>query len=154
MMASRATYLSDFDVDLLVECPRCSRCAHLTRVKQAAEEGYRLSCSHCAHARDGLARPGRSHPVPSSGPEEPSFGVRLWLRTPCCGDELWAYNAAHLSFLEAYVGAKLRGRRRDPEWGWSNQSLESRLPGWMTAASNRPAVLDAIRKLRARLMEA
>jgi hypothetical protein len=67
---------------------------------------------------------------------------------------LWAYNAAHLSFLEAYVGAKLRGHRRDPEWGWSNQSLESRLPGWMTAASNRPAVLDAIGKLRAKLLDA
>src|SRR5262249_43712568 len=155
IMASRATHLDDFAADVLVECPRCHRCAHLAHVKLAADEGYRLSCLHCAHAHDWLSGAGGgSYPVPTSGPDLPPFGTCLWLRTPCCGDVLWAYSAAPLSSLEAYVGAKLRGRRRHPQWGWSNRSLESRLPGWMTAASNRPAVLEAVGKLRAKLVDA
>jgi hypothetical protein len=152
-MASPATYLGQFHADVLVECPRCHRSAHLAHVRLPADEGYRLSCLRCAHTRDWLAGASGSYRLPTAGPELQWYGVWLWLRMPCCGDVLWAYNAAHLSFLEAYVGAKLRRRRRRSAWGWSNGSLESRLPRWMTSASNRPTVLDAIGKLRARLIE-
>jgi hypothetical protein len=30
-----------------------------------------------------------------------------WLRTPCCGNVLWAYDLRHLDLLEEYVGASV-----------------------------------------------
>jgi hypothetical protein len=143
--------LADFSADLLVRCPRCGGCAHLLCVQTASDEGYRLACTHCGLARDWLLRRDGGFPVPSGGPALPAFGTALWLVTPCCGRELWAFNGDHLAFLEAHVGAKLRGVRPDPRWGWSNRGLQSRLPRWMTSAGNREAVLRAVARLRARL---
>ena len=78
------------------------------------------------------------------------FGLPLWLQTPCCGDVLWAYNAAHLEALEGYVSATLRTRRQDPDRGWANRSWTSRLPVWMKRARNRAAVAAGLKRLRLR----
>jgi hypothetical protein len=79
------------------------------------------------------------------------FGLPLWLQVPCCGETLWAYNAAHLDFLAEHVGATLRERTRHPEHGWHNRSLASRLPTWMKAARHRDEVLKGLERLRAKL---
>jgi hypothetical protein len=85
-----------------------------------------------------------------AGPsQDPHFGLPLWLQTPCCGDTLWAYNLAHLEFLDSLVGAELRGRGAlGGRSGWRNGSLASRLPRWLKAAKNRDEVLRGIAKLR------
>ena len=75
-------------------------------------------------------------------PFDPYFGLPVALQTSCCGETLWAYNEAHLSFLESFVAADLR--QRD---GHLNQSLVSRLPKWMKKAGNRDAVRRAIARL-------
>lgn len=73
---------------------------------------------------------------------------------PCCGETLWAYNEAHVAFLEQYVAATLR-ERRSHRWGWGrNSSLESRLPRWIQAAKNRAAVLKKLALLRGLVNEA
>ncbi len=36
-----------------------------------------------------------------------------------------------------FVRAALRERRRDPDHGWTNASLASRLPAWIKEAKNR-----------------
>ncbi|MFI8685911.1 hypothetical protein [Rossellomorea sp. NPDC077527] len=66
----------------------------------------------------------------------------MWLTTNCCGDTLWAYNKEHLIFLESYVGALVRERVPN-----INQSVASRLPGWIKSVKNRDAVLKCIEKL-------
>ena len=76
---------------------------------------------------------------------DPLFGLELWLRTPCRGELLWAYDAQHLQFLKDYVSADLR--ERQPKL---NTSVASRLPKWMKSAQHRDAVLAAIAKLEAR----
>jgi hypothetical protein len=76
------------------------------------------------------------------------FDLELWLQVSCCGQMLWAYNGAHIAFLEQYIAATLRERRHD-QWGWGrNSSLESRLPRWMQAGKNRSAVLKGLERLR------
>jgi hypothetical protein len=127
--------------DILVVCPKCGGCA-----RDAAREGghRRLSCTGCAHVADllpeGKYKSMRSH-----------FGLPLWLSAPCCGEVLWAYNREHLDFIEAYVGATLREPVRNPEWGWRNQSLASRLPRWMKLATHREEILRTVHELRAKL---
>lgn len=81
------------------------------------------------------------------------FGLRLWLNTPCCGDELWAFNARHLAWLEGYIGATLREQWCDPKSGWSNQSALNRLPAWIKSGKNREDVLRGIEKLKHKLKE-
>jgi hypothetical protein len=81
------------------------------------------------------------------GPRSRDGSLSLWLQTPCCGHILWAFNYAHLSYLESYVEAEQRDRTQTT-YGWSNSSLASRLPKWMIASKNRDDVLKAIKKLR------
>ncbi|MFS0702903.1 hypothetical protein AB6N23_00130 [Cellulomonas sp. 179-A 9B4 NHS] len=81
-------------------------------------------------------------------PESPRFrGLDLWLQTPCEGHVLWAYDAAHLDFLERYVAAGLR--EQEP----GNSSLASRLPAWVKSRKNRHAVARGLQRLRAMLPE-
>lgn len=151
-MTFPAAHLSDFAGDILVACSRCSGRAHILQVSgaHARHVGYRLVCPACGLSRDWRLSSSAGHGIPSpgSGPDLAGFGVSLWLQTPCCGEVLWAYNLPHLLFLESYIAASLRGRVRDPQWGWSNQSLQSRLPQWMLDSHHRDDVLAGLSKLR------
>lgn len=153
--------LEDFGGECLVVCPRCSECARV-RVREAeAEPRVLLACTHCGHSqrwrpahpgtltsRDPGHWPAGQHAL--GGPADPFFHLPLWLQAPCCGERLWAFNPAHLEWLEAYVGATLRERRQGPH-GWSNQGLASRLPRWMQAAGNRDEILRCIAALKERV---
>lgn len=150
----RAT-LVDFMTESLVVCPRCSLCATVTSAAPAGTKSFvprRLNCSHCGLTRReekrGLIRGW------NDAPEDGFFHLSLWLQSDYCGHVLWAHNAGHLRFLKAYVGAELRERRRDPEHGWCNAGLASRLPKWMQLAKHRTAIIRAIGKLEQRLANA
>jgi len=76
------------------------------------------------------------------------FGLPLWLQIPCCGEVLWAVNEAHLTYLESYVGARLRSREPN-----RNRSIPSRLPSWIKQAKHRAAILDCIGEMRRSLVD-
>jgi Zn ribbon nucleic-acid-binding protein len=149
--------LSDFGGECLVVCPRCSERA-LVRVRDG-DPPVQLTCVHCGHsARWAPSSPGVAHTsapeklpghVAFGGAADPYFHLPLWLRAPCCGQTLWAYNGAHLQWLEGFVGAELR-ERAPGEHGWSNRGMASRLPRWMQSARNRDDVLRCIRVLKER----
>jgi hypothetical protein len=91
------------------------------------------------------------------GPEDPFFGLPLFLQAPCRGEVLWAFNARHLEALGAIVGAAVRERARAAlarGEGVGSHSMLSRLPRWMKAAGNRRAVLDGLEKLRGQVASA
>jgi|SRR5688572_22075913 len=77
-------------------------------------------------------------------PNDPWFGLPLWLQTRCAGEVLWAFNARHLSLLKSYAGASLRERKPKV-----NRSLASRLPTWIKEANHREAVLRGVSRLEA-----
>ncbi|MEV5749214.1 hypothetical protein AB0L00_15475 [Actinoallomurus sp. NPDC052308] len=156
--------------EILVVCPRCGGravvvvhpdhrdCDHGPHDKVMAP--HRLSCPGCGHTDAWTPRRARKGDgdlffaggpplaVPRmTGPEDPFFGLPLWLRHRCRGRVLWAYNAAHLDLLEGYVSARLR--ERHPYTG--SGSLVEHLPAWIKAAGNRDEVLAAIHALRTRL---
>lgn len=80
------------------------------------------------------------------GPQDPFFGLPLWLRASVSGEELWAYNEAHLGVLEDFVTATLREREQP-----RNGSLASRLPRWIKARKNRARVIAGLARMRERL---
>lgn len=82
------------------------------------------------------------------------LGLEVWLQRPCCGRTLWAFNEEHVSYLGQVVAPKLRERRPDESFGWSNSTLDSRLPRWMLKGSNRDEVLKGLQALRAMLPQA
>jgi len=135
-----ATFLEDFAREVWVVCPKCEGQGLVRRLDERAKAVF--SCSSCAASRDLEAR--------THGAEgfDPYFGLPLWLRLPCAGELLWAYNPRHLSWLEEFVRAGLRERRRDEHLGWQNRALQSRLPKWIKLAKNRAAVSRGLEKLR------
>ncbi len=78
----------------------------------------------------------------SADPLDPTFGLPLWLQTPCCGQVLWAYNRQHISTIRMYVAASHRVRASPMKW-----SMLTRLPTWVKLAKHRAAVLSACDQL-------
>jgi len=153
--------LLDFGREFLVVCPRCAAQAWVRDRGAEADPRIALTCAHCGlnqfwtPAEPGVltaADPKRYPPgvIAMGAPVDWYFHLPLWLQTPCCGETLWAYNAAHLAFLEEYVRASLREHARG-EHGWQNQALANRLPKWMADAKNRSEVLKGLERLRAKL---
>lgn len=155
--------LYGFGDRFLVVCPRCGACAEVharrdlmptPRLNNLNVQDARLSCTACGYSATWRCPRGHWREVSDWGdllgqgdafvigaPVDWFFHHPLWLQTPCCGSVLWAYNAEHLAYLEAYVGADLRERR-------SGHSLAGRLPRWMTSAKNRTDVLRCIGQLK------
>ena len=151
-MQFESEYLWSFADQVLVQCPRCASCAHLHRLNRDNPRllGFRLLCPNCVYETDWqLIRDG-SLPVPRYGPKLGEFELELWLQVPCCGEILWAYNLEHVNFLEKFISAEIRERRQNPQFGWSNRSLQSRLPKWMLAGGKRDTVRKGLAALRER----
>jgi hypothetical protein len=152
-MAAGQTFLEKFADDILVRCKTCASSGHLLRlparpVRPYRVAGYRFVCGGCATTRDWLLPRDRRIPIPAGGPELDGFGLSLWLQVPCSGEVLWAYNIAHVAFLERYVGARVRSQRSAPRTFLGNGTLESRLPRWILLAKHRPRVLRGLQSLR------
>lgn len=137
---------------VLVECPRCGRCAsHKPIAKDIDKRDWfaprRLVCSHCALVQDWNQNIISSlwHASP---PREGYFKAILWIRGRFGSHDIWAYNWHHLGLIEQYVAAKHRLHVRDPEFGWASKSFVNRLPFWLVSAKNREDVLRVINRIK------
>jgi hypothetical protein len=138
-----------FQDEFLVRCPSCNSCASVRRIDPNNTDLFtprRFSCIHCGTIKDWSAREIVRYWCDE--PVDDYFHYPLWLQTPCCGQTLWAYNLPHLDFIESFVSAKLRERKQDKKYGWSNRSLFSRLPKWMQSRKKREEILSAVAKIR------
>lgn len=137
---------------VLVVCPQCGNCAHAAPYQRIegvlpSSSNTKMTCLHCGFVKQDRRHLGFTlNPSPQNPAHDPRFHLTLWLQIPCGNHVLWAYNRAHLEYIEAYVQATLRQRTHLPQW--QNNSLVSRLPRWMMEASHREVVLKAIQKLK------
>src|SRR5262249_9129939 len=115
--ADQGQRVYDFMDEILVVCPRCAGCARTFRLPGRNDllAPRRLACV-CGYSKDWsgntMDRPRRGAIL------DGYFGLPLWLQADCAGDTLWAFNAAHLDVIDAFVAAPLRTRARDPQHGW------------------------------------
>ncbi len=116
------TYISEFLSEIIIECNSCNSSAVL--------KNERIICEKCGYNKIITDRS--------------TYTYNLWFSIDCCGQNLWAYNRRHLNFLKNHIEATLRERNDLP---FSNKSLGSRLPKWMTSKKNRENVLKSIDKL-------
>lgn len=141
-----------FGHDLLVHCPRCRQCANVhfhPLGSPGSDRSVERTCA-CIHCGYSDQRPVSSLPAYSYRTDW-HRRLDLWLQITCFGHILWALNEKHLAFLDHYVSAKLRERRPDEKWGWTNAALAGRLPRWITSGKNCEEVLQCIHKLKLRL---
>jgi hypothetical protein len=156
-MKHETRFLTEFIKEIYVHCPECQQKARVTSEGLNAFKA-RATCTHCGYNKEWSVE-SRSNPksfytphaieqesIVLGAPVDCYFRLPLWYAAECCGEELFAYNTDHLVFLQSYVGDKLREREAGPE-GWSNGSLQNRLPGWMLASRNREVVLKKISEL-------
>ncbi len=143
---SRKTIYSFFD-SFLVKCPHCNSLAIVTRSDRSKKDIFaarKFSCKICGAAKDNSNR----NIISISENKDPYFNYSLWLSAPCSNNILWAYNLEHLNFIEEFVRGKLRETPPDPIYGYSNQSLFSRLPKWIQSRKNRDKILKVIEKMK------
>lgn len=148
--------LYDFYDEFLVVCPKCASMARVIideveekKVTKVQTQKYqnkffaprKLVCSKCLH-RDAWNK----NTIGFGSSVDWYFRLPLWLRIPCCGELLWAYNSKHLEIVEKYVSAKLRERTQK-----GRSSFLSKLPQWIKSAKNRSAVLKGVKKLKEKL---
>lgn len=74
------------------------------------------------------------------------FKYPLWYTTEVKGEVLFGYNLEHLDYLLNFISNKVRERQPN-EHGWSNRSLENRLPKWMLSAKNREVIEKKLKEL-------
>ena len=132
----------------LVVCPKCEGMAKVFPFGEQPKIGFsmRITCSSCSYVGDKQDTK-QSYSWYDEDPTDGYFGYSLWLKIPCCGHSLWAFNKRHLNFLIDFVSAELRERSQD-DYGWANSSLASRLPKWIKAGKNRDKIMSCLAKLQ------
>lgn len=141
-------WLYQFTDLFLVRCPRCDKCARVVLKEPPPQgSGYadmvfaprRLVCPSCGYTGEWQGKEVGATEIATDF----YFHLPLWIQTTCCSETLWAFNARHLDFLEAYVSAELRE-------GQGHGTVASKLPRWLMSAKNRNEVLRCIGRLRER----
>ncbi|NNH68831.1 hypothetical protein HLB23_02895 [Nocardia uniformis] len=144
--------LVDFADDILVQCPRCGRTAHVTPAPEHAGRpgrerfAHRLVCGHCGLVR---TQPGRGdHLITGAGSTatDPYFELPLYLRAETRHGWLWAYNFEHLALIRRYVQASLREHAPWDDGGIRHTAV-ARLPKWIKSAKHRTEILREIDQL-------
>lgn len=138
--------LQEFSEEFLVACPCCGACAHVTRPVRVVNRRVprrslrrQVECRAC-----GFFESWGGAMLAPDGPVDWFFGLPLWLQAECCGHTLYAYNAAHLRFLEEAVASTFR------YWTDRPRFVEPRVPSWMLLDEHRADVLRTIERLASR----
>lgn len=134
--------IADFQREVWVECPNCGKKA-VTLIHDE-KQSVQLLCAHCGRNKRistkvslyGITGHWRL-------PANAYFGAKLWLIHPFKNEVFWAYNEAHLTYLEAYIGASLREHKDRTHF-----TLLEKLPKFYHDVKNREALLKIIKKLR------
>jgi len=154
-MNKEFTYIDEFINHIDVVCPICKHKA-LVISNPINRNETRFTCIHCGLSKDWTGNSGVYYTAQSSSefegiligkPVDCYFKIPLWYAAEIKGEILFAYNLKHLEYLESYISDKLRERKVN-NFGWSNKSLESRLPKWMLLAKNRLVIEKKILELK------
>ncbi len=134
--------LSDFREEVWVCCPKCA----LKAIAKVDYESHRarLVCLSCSYNRESS---GEISFLGTTGkwilPAHAYFDGTLWLQYPFKNEVFWAYNLAHLEYLERYIAAGLREHKDR-----SHFTLLEKLPRFYHEAKNRASLLRIIAQLK------
>lgn len=134
--------LTHFQEEVAVACPKCHKKA-LTTVNYE-EKKAKLTCMHCGfHDVKDTLLTHLGYTANYKADASTYFDVETWYLAPFKNDFFFAYNEAHLLYLEQYIGAKLREHKDR-----SHFTLLEKLPKFYHEAKNREPLLKLIQKLK------
>lgn len=131
--------LSDFYSEVWVVCPACAKKA-LAKVNIETNT-VRLYCLNCGYNKEISTKLSPNATIMMAAHDY--FGASLWLQSSFKNDVFFAYNGAHLDYLERYISANLREHNDR-----SHFTLLEKLPKFYHEAKNRPRLLKIIAKLK------
>ena len=134
--------ISDFYDEVVVICPACSKNA--IAKSNTSTHTARLWCLHCGHNKEVSKETtiiGIKTAVQTAA--HTFFNAELWLQHPFKNETFWAYNQAHLEYLENYISANLREHKDRTHF-----TLLEKLPKFYHEAKKREALLKIIEKLK------
>ena len=112
--------------------------------KDYEEKKAKLTCMHCGfHDVKDTLLTHLGYTANYKADASAYFDVETWYCAPFKNDFFFAYNEAHLLYLEQYIGAKLREHKDR-----SHFTLLEKLPKFYHEAKNREALLKLIDKLK------
>lgn len=143
-------FYGDFMDKIDVVCPRCK--GHgIIKTLSAEDKKIRFICEECGLIKDKkkngkifFTNKARFNESAMEG----NFNLPLWYQINVGVNLLSALNMRHLNFLENYISDTLRERQEREGKGWSNKSIQSRMPRWMIDSKNRELIIKKIRKLK------
>ncbi|MEL7118315.1 MAG: hypothetical protein AAFO07_02710 [Bacteroidota bacterium] len=156
-MNNRYHCLTEFIDEIMVICPQCQDRAVVISDK-SNRRNTRLSCMNCGLTKKWNGNPStyyiskkeyKNFGILLGHPFDCYFNLPLWYTVDVKGHTLFAYNLNHLDFLEQFISSTVRNRSKTT-YGWSNKSLESRLPKWIQSAKNRNLLLRKINTLKSK----
>ena len=134
--------LSDFNNEVIVECPACNKKARASISSDA--EYASILCDYCGYnKRASTSQVVGNSKVQISMAAHQFFGAKLWLTAPFKSDVFCAYNYTHLEYLESYIASKLREHKDRTHF-----TLLEKLPKFYHEGKNREALLKIIEKLK------
>ena len=135
--------LSDFYSDVVVVCPNCGKKALATADHEKLEA--RLVCNYCGLNQKSATfyKDKKGNEIQVQTAAHGYFGADLWYQLPFKNELLWAYNTAHLDYLEKYIAAAIRENKERTGF-----SMVEKLPRFMQVAKNRDSLLKLIGKMR------
>lgn len=134
--------LSDFFKEVWVVCPSCQKKA-VAKVDFEKQQA-RMLCSHCGY---NVQRSTEVNFYGITGKWRVEahlyFDAELWLQASFKNERFYAYNLAHLNYLERYISASLREHKDRTGF-----TLLEKLPKFYHEAKNREALLKIIQRLK------
>lgn len=134
--------LKDFQNEVAVVCPKCQKKALATL--NCEDKKAKLTCTYCGYhdVKDTLITH-LGYTANYITEASAYFDVETWYCAPFKNDFFFAYNEAHLLYLEQYISAKLREHKDRTHF-----TLLEKLPKFYHEAKNREALLKLIEKLK------
>lgn len=134
--------LTHFQKEVAIVCPKCQKKA-IANVNYENKKA-KLTCSYCGyHEIKNTLMMHLGHTAHFEAPACDYFDVELWYYASFKNDIFFAYNEAHLLYLEQYIGSKLREHKDR-----SHFTLLEKLPKLYHEAKNREPLLKLIDKLK------
>lgn len=134
--------LTDFQDRVLIVCPRCNQMAEATA--DYKDKTAKLICSRCGFNKQKSTMLDQKANLITSAAYY--FEADLWLSASYKEHHFFAYNEAHLLYLEEFVRAEIRENKDRKCF-----TMVEKLPKWMISSKNRLSILKLIQTLKKKI---
>ncbi|CAA7391220.1 hypothetical protein CHRY9393_02869 [Chryseobacterium fistulae] len=136
---NESEHLKEFQNEVAVYCPSCNKKALATVNNE--DKTAKLLCSQCGYNKITDTRVKMNGGYQTAAMDY--FDADLWYIYPFKNETFWAYNDAHLEYLQNDISEKIKESKNS-----SYFTLLEKLPLFYNTAKNNQSLLNVIDKLK------